>query len=60
MLISTSASLGRVQHTREWLGRTKEKDTLVVRMEDFKADDSEQVIELNCSDKHIFHVKCLQ
>jgi hypothetical protein len=38
MLIHTSAWLGRVQHAREWLGRTKEKDTLVVRMEDFKVD----------------------
>lgn len=28
----------RVQHANEWIGRTNEKDTLVVRMEDFKVD----------------------
>lgn len=28
----------RYQHTSEWITRTKEKDTLVVRMEDFKVD----------------------
>merc|ERR1712086_143333 len=27
--------------------------------EPFKVDDDEPVAELKCSDKHIFHVKCL-
>ena len=38
--------------------KDKEVDSCVICLEEF--NDQSQVAELNCSNKHIFHVNCLQ
>lgn len=34
-------------------------ETCAICLEEFKEDDEQQIAELNCSSKHIFHLECL-
>ena len=40
--------------------RDKDVFACAICLENFAEDPTKQVAELNCSNKHVFHVECLQ
>jgi hypothetical protein len=54
------AAMRRIGHQsyKDTSQKSKEQDTCIICLSNFKEDD--EVSELNCDERHIFHTECLQ